>query len=1135
MMCPSCGGENPDGFRFCGFCGAPLSATAAPLEERKVVTVLFCDLVGFTARSDQADPEDVKATLRPFHTRLKQEIEAFGGTLDKFIGDAAFGVFGSPVAHEDDAERAVRAALSIQAAIEELNAKDSSLGLAVRQGINTGEAVVAPGAGPQIGEAVTGDVVNTASRLQSVAPVGGIVVGEHTYRVTRDVFVYEPLAPVTVKGKTQPLPIWIVIEARARLGPPTRTHTAPLVGRAEERTLLEGVFTEAARDGGVRLVTILGEPGVGKSRLVAELERFVEALPELVVWRHGRCLPYGEGIAFWALAEIVKAHAGILESDTPENAWAKLTAVIPEGEPDGEWLRRRLAPLIGVEAGSEAQREELFAAWRRFLELMAERQAAVFVFEDIHWADTSMLDFIEHVAATPSGRAQLVVCTARRELEERRPEWASSALAHTRIDLQPLSKDQTVRLLSALLDDAALPPRAQAILLDRAGGNPLYAEEFVRMLDDQGMIRRGETVELAEGADVTIPDSIQALIAARLDTLVPRRKSVLQDASVVGKEFWTGAVVALGDQDEAQVRPALDELSHRELVVRSPVSSLADETEYAFWHAMVRDACYAQIPRAARAVKHRAAGQWIEKVASERPDDVAEVVAHHFATAMELADAAGLHEQAALIRPLALRSFVRAGERALALDVSSAGAHFKRALELAPPGHPERAVALAGWAEAARLAGRPAESAVALEEAIEGFLAADDRPSAGRATATLASVLQATGSSRQEEVAAAALDLLRPEPPGPDLVAAYARMAGVKAVLGNARATRAWADRAIALAERLGLDVPARVLGFRGYALVSLGDPAGVDDMRAALRLALARGEGRDAAVLYNNLAVAVSPIEGPRSVLAVLEEGAAFCDRRGIQEFAIALDAATADQLADVGEWDRALALSASVVDRAEAGGDVADVLLARWAATRVLSARGGVDAERAASDAPQLVEMARESGGIEDIIGGLGESAKAYAAVAQAAHAIELLREVEATPRVRESAAYPAALTGLVRTALGCGDIALAERFVEGVGPDFAYHEHALCAAGAMLAEARGDLETAAHRYAEAAERWETFGVVPEHAWALLGLGRCLTALGRSHQAGAVLPPARDLFAGMGAAPAVAQIESLLDARQA
>ena len=625
LTCPSCGRENPEGFGFCGFCGASLAGPAVGREERKVVTVLFCDLVGFTARSDRADPEDVKATLTPYHARLKREIEAFGGTLDKFIGDAALGVFGSPLAHEDDPERAIRAALAIRAAMAEMNEADPSLRLAVRQGINTGEAVVAYGAaGPQIGEAVTGDVVNTASRLQAVAPAGGIVVGEATHGATKDVFVFEPLDPVTVKGKGEPLEVWLAIRALGRSsGELARSHATPFVGRDLDLAQLEEAYLAAADGRSVQLVTITGEPGVGKSRLVAELSRRIEGRPGKITWRSGRCLPYGEGITFWALSEIVNAHAGILESDPPDEASAKLDAIIPTAEPDREWLRQRIGPLIGLEAASAAQRDEAFMAWRRFLESMALTGPAVLVFEDLHWADPALLEFIEHLLGSSRGAPLLLICTARPELRDRYPGWAEGARWVT---LHPLSADETVGLISAMLDRASLPPQVLALLLDRAGGNPLYAQEFVRMLRDRGLLSRaGESWELVEGADIPYPDSIQSLIAARLDTLAPSAKAVLQDASIIGKVFWPGAVAAIGGSDGALVRTSLDEATSRDLVSVAPTSSIAGEAELVFSHALVRDVCYGQIPRAARATKHRAAAGWIEEAGSERVEELAEL------------------------------------------------------------------------------------------------------------------------------------------------------------------------------------------------------------------------------------------------------------------------------------------------------------------------------------------------------------------------------------------------------------------------------------------------------------------------------------------------------------------------------
>src|SRR5437763_5922919 len=369
-VCSSCGKELPGEFPFCPFCAAPLleQPPSPAQEERKVVSVLFCDLVGFTASSEQADPEDVRARLRPYHASLRQELERYGGTVEKFIGDAAMAVFGAPVAHEDDPERAVRAGLRIIEAIAELNEREPELELRVRIGVNTGPAVVALHARPELGEGiVAGDVVNTAARIQAAAPVNGVAVSDETYRQTERVFGYEPLPAVDAKGKSAPVRLYRAVEARARFGADLiRTQETLFVGREVEKTLLQGLFDRCARDSTVEVVTLVGAPGVGKSRLRAELLRYLDERAELVRWRQGRCLPYGEGITFWALGELVKSHAGVFESDSPETAAAKLHEALPAVE-ERDWLKARLLPLLGIDSGQTESREESFAAWRRFV------------------------------------------------------------------------------------------------------------------------------------------------------------------------------------------------------------------------------------------------------------------------------------------------------------------------------------------------------------------------------------------------------------------------------------------------------------------------------------------------------------------------------------------------------------------------------------------------------------------------------------------------------------------------------------------------------------------------------------------------------------------------------------------------
>jgi class 3 adenylate cyclase/tetratricopeptide (TPR) repeat protein len=1125
LTCTACGEENPDRAKFCLNCATPLGR-AGPREERKVVTVLFCDLVGFTARSDRADPEDVKARLRPFHARLKREIEAFGGTLDKFIGDAALGVFGSPAAHEDDPERAVRTGHAILRAIEELNTAQPELGLAVRIGINTGEAVVAHGgAGPQIGEAVTGDVVNTASRLQGVAPVGGIVVGEATYRATKEIFFYEPHDPVSVKGKSEPLVIWVAGPPRGRLGQDlTRSHGTLYVGREAERGLLRDTFERAVRERAVQLLSVVGEPGVGKSRLVAELARDLESLPDLVTWRRGRCLPYGEGITFWALGEIVKAHAGILDSDTGEEASAKIDAVIPEAEPDRVWLRQRLAPLVGLEA-PPAEREESFTAWRRFLESMAAAQPAVLVFEDLHWADPALLQFLEHVVDASEGASIVVLCTSRPELYERHPAWATERPNATTISVRPLSPEDTSRLVSGLLERVVLPPDVHSLILERSGGNPLYAEEFVRMLRDRNLLtERG----LADGEEVLpFPESIQALIAARLDMVAPDGKAMLQDASVIGQVFWAGALGAMGERDVDEVTEALGQLSRKELIRLAPESTMEGETEYAFWHALVRDVAYGQMPRAIRAEKHRAAARWIEGIAADRVEDHAEILAHHYLQAMNLANACGQPDLALELEAPARRFLVAAGERALGLDVARAEQHFSKALELTPPGLPERPEVLARWADASRQAGRAAEAAAALREAVAAFLDRGDRAAAARNLNALSSVLLTMGDPGQDDVATQAVALLEAGPPGPDLAAAYAQMAGVKLVIGNHQETVDWAERAVALSAELGLDAPARALGFLGYGRATLGDPAGLKDMRDALALAIERGEGRDAAVLFNNLGVAVWAIEGPASSLEVLEEGIDFAERRGIAELASAMRAGSLDPLFDRGAWDRAVDLASDLGGLAEGSGDAADLIQVRWVIARILGLRG--EFSRAAWLADWLVDAGHEMDFAEEIPACFSAAAMTYVGLGRRDRARELLAEIAGTPHVTETPSYAPRLPEMVRTAVGLGDVELAARLAEGVVPVYPYPRHAALEASAILAEARGDQEDAVALYADAASRWDEFGIVAERGFSLLGRGRCLVMLERPEAAADCLREAGEIFAKLGARPALEETEGL------
>ena len=573
-------------------------------------------------------------------------------------------VFGAPVTHEDDPERAVRAALAARDAVQELNEANPSLDLHVRIAVNTGEVVVAIDLDPSGGEGmVAGDVVNTASRLQQAAPVDGILVGETTYRATERTIEYSESEPVRAKGKAEPIPVWEAVAARSRLGVDVQQRgAAPLVGRAEELDWLTDGLARTLRERRTQLVTLVGVPGIGKSRLVWELAQVVDEDPELIVyWRQGRSLPYGEGVAFWAVGEMVKAQAGILETDSAEAAEGKLRETVADLIPDAEsanWIESHLRPLVGLtgeEDPSGDRRDEDFAAWRRFFEALAERRPLVLIFEDLHWADDHLLDFVDHLVDWVSDAPLLVIGTARPELLERRPGWGGGKSNAATVSLSPLSEEETARLLASLLGQTVMPAELQAPLLARAGGNPLYAEEYARMVSERGVAP----------ADGTLPETVQGIVAARLDALSPEDKALIQDAAVLGKVFWSGALAAMTGLQRWTVEESLHRLERKEFVRRERRSSVATETEYVFRHVLVRDVAYGQVPRADRAEKHRRAAEWIEALSSDR-EDRAEMLAHHYSSALEFARAAGQD-----VEPLAERARLalrEAGDRAYGLS-----------------------------------------------------------------------------------------------------------------------------------------------------------------------------------------------------------------------------------------------------------------------------------------------------------------------------------------------------------------------------------------------------------------------------------------------------------------------------------
>jgi class 3 adenylate cyclase/tetratricopeptide (TPR) repeat protein len=913
------------------------------------VTVLFADIVGFTSLSETLDPEDVRALLAPYHARLRTELERFGGTVEKFIGDAVMALFGAPVAHEDDPERAVRAALAIRDWVRVLEG-----GLPLRIGVNTGEALVVLDARPAEGEGMaSGDVVNTAARLQTASPVNGVLVGDTTYRATSHAIIYRPAAPVVAKGKAEPVAAWEAVEARARLGVDlARPGGAPLVGRVRELRLLSESLARVRRDRSPRRVTIVGAPGMGKSRLVAELFRRVDDDPtELVIWRQGRCLPYGDGVTLWAVAEMVKGQAGILETDRREAAAQKLHSAVANvviDRADAHWVEGHLRPLVGL-GGTAAlgggTQSEAFAAWRLFFEMLAERNPLVLVFEDLQWADDSLLDFIDHLIDGAIGVPMLAVCTTRPELLDRHPGWGDGERSEA-LSLRALSGEETATLISSLTDRPVLLAETQQALLARAGGNPLYAEQYVRML-----------AERREAKDLPVPETIQAIIAARLDALTIEEKTLLQDAAVVGKVFWVGAVNAIGGVDRRCAERTLQALERKEFVARARRSSVADDAEFTFLHVLVRDVGYGQISRAERVEKHRLAAEWIESLG--RTEDHAEMLAHHYLSAIGLLRATGRPVDAVLAER-ALERLRDAGSRAFSLNAYANAARFyEAALELEAVASPERAQLVFQLARSRFLAGDV--EANRLLEASTELLAHGDPETAAEAELLLADLTRNLGardrSSQHVERARYLVEGREPSRARAHVLSSVSRYLMLAAE--DAEAIRVGRG-ALAMADALRLDdVRAHALNNIGASLAHTDRMTGIQALEQSAAVAVAAHVPAEICRARSNLAVARWELGQLDRALRLWEEAAETASRFGQIWFRRLFRGNRAEKLFVLGRWSEAMATASAFLMEVEAG--LPHHTACGNYATRAQIRLGRGDVPGALADAEQSLELAR------------------------------------------------------------------------------------------------------------------------------------------------------------------------------
>jgi class 3 adenylate cyclase/tetratricopeptide (TPR) repeat protein len=1068
--------------------------TGGARRERKIITVVFADLVGFTARADRLDPEDVEAFLGPYHEQLRQEFERFGGTVEKFIGDAVVAVFGAPVTHEDDPERAVRAALAIRDSIREAGE------LEIRIAVNTGEAIVRLDASPQSGEGIaTGDVLNTASRLQAAAPVNGVLVAESTYTATRDAIRYAPTEALEVRGKPEKIQVWEALEAVSRLGIDVRQGTRiPLVGRERERELLLGTLARVESESAPQLVTLVGVPGIGKSRLVYELFSEIERQAELRYWRQGRSLPYGQGVSFWSFGEMVKAQAGILEGDDGAVAAAKLQDAVRDVIPEAEagWVEARLRPLVGLEADSEGaaeKREESFTAWRRFLEGLADRRTLVLVFEDIHWADDGLLDFIDHVIDWASGVPILVVCTTRPELFDRRPGWGGGKMNALTLALSPLSEIESARFISLVLDRSVLPLETQQALLERAGGNPLYAEQFARLYAERGS---------AEG--LPLPDSVQGLIAARLDALSALEKGLLQDAAVMGKVFWSGA---LGDA--AGRRGALHALERKEFIRRERRSSVAGEEEFAFRHVLVRDVSYSQIPRSERVAKHLHAAEWITGLG--RPEDHAELLAHHYLAAIDLSPG-GLLAEAMDKARAALQA---AGDRAFALNsFESAIGYYESALRLTPVEDPSRASLLFGIGRASYRG--PGGGEDALREAISRLSDGGELATAGEAEVFLGQIAWERGDGDEcWQHLDRAMELVSALPASREQAFVFAIHARHLQLSGKYEEAFASGRETLALAEALGLDeLRAHALNTIALARRDLNDGDGYDEMRQSIAISNALNSV-ESFKGYNNLSVLLEVDGRLREAEEATHESGRVAQRFGatgdLRWYHFSLPWWSLMH----GEWDEALRAVDELIGDPQSGSRHYMEISVRATRAGIYAGRGDLDA--ALADAAILLERGRMLGEPQALFPGLGMMAYVHLERGETDEAANYLAEMlEVRRAMRRLFAFEAPSVMLwVADVLG--------RLEEFVGPFRAGRQTPWLEAAEQVL--RGDWSAAADVYAR-------IGADRDEAFARLRAAEQLSRKGRDAEAERQLQPALRFFAKARASRFLSQAEALLPA---
>ena len=921
VTCPACGASNTPGARFCGECGKALAASDAPqasgvmhspgpVSERRLVSVLFADLVGFTTISEARDAEDVRELLEGYFDTCRAVVTRYGGTVEKFIGDAVMAVWGTPVAQEDDAERAVRAALDLVDVARRLGDERGVSGLSLRAAVHTGEAVVSIGAAGM--GMVAGDLVNTASRLQSIAPPGSVLVGEGTRRAASDAIAFEEAGEQILKGKASPVPAFRAVRVVAQRGGVGRSEglEPPFVGRTSELQLIKDFYHATARERGPRLVSVIGQAGIGKSRLAWEFLKYIDGVTELAYWHQGRSPAYGDGISFWALGEMVRMRIGIGEGADEPTTREHLGRTLDEFVPDADERRALEDPLLhlmGMGGSQTRERGKLFVAWRTFFERIAEAAPVIMVFEDLQWADEGMLDFIEELVTWSRGRSIYLITLARPELLDRRPTWGAGQRSFTSLSVAPLSDDEMHTLLAGLVP--GLPGEVVNRIVARAEGIPLYAVETVRMLLNDGRIERdGDAFRpVGDMNQMAVPESLHALIAARIDGLAAAERTLVQDASVLGLSFSLEAVTAVTRTPAEEIGPLLGHLLQRELFILDDDPRSPERGQHRFVQGLLREVAYGTLSRDDRRARHLAAARFYEALGD---DELSGVLAQHYVDAYQAHPDGPEGAAVAAQARVALRG---AAQRAQELG-SPRSAHGYLESALLVTNEPADELDLRAVArDAAAAAGMFDRALAHAERALELAAGLGDRVAHRMGSAQLGNILIEGHQEKAIQVLneAMAEPGLTPEDPGYLQVATVLAKAEMRRQ--NDRRAIELAELALPAAQRAGADdLGLDLLITRGVALANVGRTfEAVVTLTGALEIARRRSIPDASSRAATNLGYVLQP-DDPAAAYAASRASLEESLRDGIVWGIRYLLGNAVDAAIEVGEWDWALEVMA-------------------------------------------------------------------------------------------------------------------------------------------------------------------------------------------------------------------------------